>query len=75
MSVEEQRRCQAPNHINALKTADGRYWYISPDHKDYGRLIGDPKLRGQRLVVDGDYYPGINTIRITWSRSATLTML
>lgn len=75
MSIERQRRCAARHHINALKTADGRYLYISPDHKDYGRLIGDPEMRGRRLVVDGDYYPGINTLRITWSRSVNLTAL
>jgi hypothetical protein len=75
MSVADQRRCAEPHHVNALKTADGRYWFISPDHKDYGRLITDPRMRGRRLVVDGDYYPGINTLRIKLSRSATLTML
>jgi hypothetical protein len=75
MSIESQRRCGARHHINALKTADGRYWYISPDHESYGRLIGDPQMRGRRLIVDGDYYPGINTLRITWSRSVNLTRL
>lgn len=75
MAVEDQRRCGNPHHVNALKTADGRYWYISPDHEDYGRLITDPQMRGRRLVVDGDYYPGINTLRIKLSRSPALTML
>lgn len=74
-SVEEQRRCADPHHVNALKTADGRYWHISPDHADYGRLIRDPRMRGRRLVVDGDYYPGINTLRIKFSRSPTLALL
>jgi hypothetical protein len=75
MSIEYQRRCTAPYHVNALKTSDGKYWYISPDHEEYGRLIGDPRMRGRRLVVDGDYYPGINTLRIKWSRSPALAML
>lgn len=75
MSVEYQRRCADRHHVNALKTADGRYWHISPDHKEYGKLIADPEMRGRRLVVDGDYYPGINTLRITLSRSPQLTML
>jgi hypothetical protein len=75
MSLEAQRNCKAPYHVNALKTADGRYWHISPDHEEYGRLIADPAMRGTRLVVDGDYYPGINTLRIKWSRAPTIAML
>lgn len=75
MLVQDQQRCGDPHHLNALKTTDGRYWHISPDHRDYGRLVTDPRMRGRRLVVDGDYYPGINTLRIKLSRAATLTML
>jgi anti-sigma factor RsiW len=75
MSIEQQRNCRARHHINALKTADGRYWHISPDQADYGKMIADPQIRGRRLVVDGDYYPGINTLRITFSRSAAVAVL
>ena len=67
MDAEYQRNCDHPDHFNALKTADGRYWHISPDQEGYGRLIHDMQVRGQRLVVDGRYYPAINTFHIDQS--------
>lgn len=67
MGVEYQRNCDHPDHVNALKTADGRYWHISPDQEAYGRLIHDQQVRGQQLIVDGQYYPAINTLHIDQS--------
>jgi len=75
MSLEYQRDCDHPHHVNALKTADGRYWHISPDQRGYGRLVTDPEMRGRRMVIDGDYYPAINTVHIDSSRLSARAIL
>jgi mycothiol system anti-sigma-R factor len=74
-TLEQQRRCNHPHHVNALKTADGEYWSISPDQSGYGRLVHDPQLRGRRMVINGVYYPGINTLHIDESRTAVRDVL
>jgi anti-sigma factor (TIGR02949 family) len=75
MDLRYQRDCNHPDHVNALKTADGRYWHISPDQEAYGRLIHDLEVRGRKLVVDGQYYPAINTLHIDRSRPSARDIL
>jgi mycothiol system anti-sigma-R factor len=74
-TLEQQRRCNHPHHVNALKTAEGNYWNISPDQTGYGRLVHDPELRGRRMMIDGVYYPGINTLHIDESRTTIRDVL
>lgn len=64
MPVGDQHRCAHPHHINALKTADGRYWHISPDQEGYGELIHNREMRGERLAIEGRFYPEINTVHM-----------
>ena len=64
-SVDDQRRCTHPLHINALKLADGSYWTISPDQTDFRYLLLDRGVRGRKLVVRGELYRDAETIRLT----------
>lgn len=64
-SVEDQRRCTHPLHINALKLAEGSYWTISPDQTDFRYLLLDRGVRGRKLVVRGELYRDAETIRLT----------
>jgi hypothetical protein len=75
MPLDRQRHCTHPHHLNALKTADGRYWFISPDQDAYGELVNDRELRGRQLRIDGAYYPAINTLHIDDSRPAARDIL
>jgi anti-sigma factor (TIGR02949 family) len=68
-TLEEQRRCKHPHHVNALRTRDGRYWFISPDQEAYGAMIHDRSMRGRRMVINGVYYPAINTVHIDRSQA------
>ena len=64
-TVEQQRGCRHPDHVNALKPADGMYWNLSLG-QDAARAIAlDPARRGERITVEGDFYPGLSTIRLT----------
>lgn len=62
--LDAQRRCAHPLHINALKTADGAYWTISPDQTDYRYLLLDRAVRGTTLVIDGELYEDAMIIRL-----------
>jgi anti-sigma factor (TIGR02949 family) len=64
-SVDDQRRCTHPLHINALKLADGSYWTISPDQTDFRYLLLDRGVRGHELVVRGELYRDAEMIRLT----------
>jgi anti-sigma factor (TIGR02949 family) len=62
---EAQRRCTDPRHLNALKLPDGSYWLISP-HDELSRdWLFRPDLRGREVSFRGDYYPRLETVRLT----------
>jgi hypothetical protein len=61
---EEQRACNHPRHLNALKAADGRYWSPSLDPPAMRALLVDRRLRGHVLRVRGEGYPRIHTLRV-----------
>jgi hypothetical protein len=63
-TFDQQRKCRMPHHLNALLARDGKYWSISLDREIYKMLLLDPELRGHRLMVDGDLYSAIRTLRI-----------
>jgi hypothetical protein len=65
---DEQRRCSARAHFNALRMADGSYWMLSLDGADARRLASDATLRGRRIVVEGELYAPMRTLHLTrWS--------
>ena len=63
--LASQRGCTHPHHINALKRADGSYWSISSEEKDFRYLLLDRDVRGEQLVVQGRLYPETHTVHLT----------
>lgn len=63
-SIEQQRRCRMPHHLNVLLRDDGSYWNLSLDREINKMILLDPEMRGHRLVVDGDLYGAIHTLGI-----------
>lgn len=72
---EQQVRCRHPRHFNALKVADGQYWNLSLGEDRARDIVLDPGWRGQRVVVEGDYYPALSTVRIMQIRRAKVVSL
>lgn len=64
-SIRQQKNCRHPKHLNALKVESGRYWNLSLDQESGREILLDPRLRGKRLVVDGDLFTGIRTLRMS----------
>ncbi len=64
-TLEQQRGCRHPEHVNALKPADGMYWNLSLGQDAARALALDPARRGERITVEGDFYPDLSTIRLT----------
>lgn len=64
-SMDQQRRCTHPLHVNALKLAGGNYWNLAADEEAARQMLLDRDLRGSRLVVSGQYYPGLHTLHVT----------
>lgn len=69
-SMSEQIRCRHPRHFNALKVADGQYWTLSLGQEGVRDLVLDPGRRGRRLIVRGDFYPALSTLRVAEIREA-----
>jgi hypothetical protein len=67
---EQQRGCRHGRHVNALKVADGTYWSLSLSQDNARELVFDPAARGNRLVVEGDFYPELSTIHLISMRPA-----
>ncbi len=63
-SVDHQRACTHRRHFNALKLEGGGYWYVNPDSQAARQVVFDPRMRGSRLRVRGNYYPDLETIRL-----------
>jgi len=63
-TIEQQRRCRHPNHVNALKLADGSYWTMDPGPAEFRYLLLDPGERGRTLRVAGRLAPETGVIRL-----------
>ena len=63
-SLEQQRQCTHPKHLNALKLDDGGYWQVSLDHEVGRELITERSLRGTRMRVEGLLYERIRTLQV-----------
>lgn len=64
-SLEQQRRCHHPHHINALRLASGEHWNLSLDGADARLLALRHDMRGHRLRVQGDFVPALRALRLT----------
>jgi hypothetical protein len=64
LTLGEQRACSDPRHLNALKCSDGGYWSVLLTDGRLRALALDREVRGRRLVVDGEFYPTIRSVRI-----------
>lgn len=62
-TLAEQRKCAHPEHLNALRVADG-HWNVSLEREEGRRIAVDRELRGREVRVVGEYYPKIRTVRI-----------
>jgi len=62
--LNDQRGCEHPHHLNALKVSPGHYWHISLDQELGRRLVADRDLRGHRLRVVGELYADIRTLHV-----------
>jgi anti-sigma factor (TIGR02949 family) len=63
-SLEFQLRCRHERHFNALRVADGQYWNLNLSQLQARDIVLDPGRRGERVVVEGDYYPRLQTLRV-----------
>lgn len=63
--VASQRDCRQPSHLNVLRMADGAYWSLSLDVPEARAIVADAALRGRTVMVEGDLYPSIRTLRLT----------
>jgi hypothetical protein len=63
-SVQDQRACTHPHHLNALRVGSDRYWNVSLDGDLGRRLAADRDMRGHRLSVVGDLYTHSRTLRL-----------
>jgi hypothetical protein len=63
-SIEAQRKCTHPLHLNALRRANGEYLYVNPEQEEYRDLLLARDARGLKLVVSGETLPGTTTIRV-----------
>jgi len=63
-TLDQQRRCRHPEHLNALKLPDGSYWRIDQASSVDPQLVTDPEMRGHRIRVEGEYQPQARTIRL-----------
>ncbi len=64
-SLEHQRRCRNDRHFNALRMADGQYWNLSLSQARAREIVLDPRRRGERVMVEGDFYPQLGTLLVT----------
>jgi anti-sigma factor (TIGR02949 family) len=64
-TLEEQRLCAHPHHLNALKVGPDQYWNISLQQEAGRRLVADREMRGHRVLVTGDLYTSIRTLHVT----------
>lgn len=64
-TIEQQRLCDEPGHSNALKIGPDEYWKVGLDHEVGRSLAADREMRGHRLRVEGEFYPGLDSIELT----------
>jgi anti-sigma factor (TIGR02949 family) len=63
-TLDQQRRCGHPEHLNALKLPDGSYWHIDQGSSVAPQLVTDREMRGHRIRVEGDYNPQARTVQL-----------
>jgi anti-sigma factor (TIGR02949 family) len=64
VSLDQQRRCNHPHHVNALRLANGEHWSLSLDGQDARLLAMRRDLRGHRLRIQGDFVPALRALRL-----------
>jgi hypothetical protein len=64
-TLDEQRLCTHPYHLNALKLGPDQYWNVSLQQEAGRRLVADRDMRGHRVLVTGDLYTSIRTLHLT----------
>lgn len=64
LSYALQRACRNPEHVNALRLADGTYWGILPTEAASRAGVEGADERGRRVAVVGDYYPAIHSVAV-----------
>lgn len=64
-TLEQQRHCAHPHHLNALKIGPNQYWNISLQQAAGRRLVADREMRGHRVLVTGDLVTSIRTLQLT----------
>lgn len=68
LSFERQRACRDEGHLNGLRCADGRTWAVVLTDGKLRTLVLDPRLRGRRLVIEGEFHPASGSVRVArWS--------
>jgi hypothetical protein len=74
-TLDQQRRCEHPLHVNALRLADGGYWLIHAEQLVYRELMFDREMRGHRLEIEGDLHAPLKTLQIRRARDLGLDSL
>jgi hypothetical protein len=64
-TLDQQRNCTHPHHLNALRVSADRYWNLSLVQPLGRRLVADRDMRGHRLQIVGDLYASIQTLDVT----------
>lgn len=64
-TLEQQRACLHPRHVNALKLGGDTYWNVSLDQRAGRQLATDREMRGHVLLVEGALHTGIRTLQVT----------
>jgi hypothetical protein len=62
---EQQKACRDERHLNVLKSADGQYYHVNLDRPIARQIVLDRAQRGRTVVISADFYPDIQTLRLT----------
>jgi anti-sigma factor (TIGR02949 family) len=62
---EQQQACRDERHLNVLKSADGQYYHVNLDRPLAREIVLDRAQRGRTVVISADFYPDIQTLRLT----------
>jgi hypothetical protein len=62
---EQQKACRDERHLNVLKSADGQYYHVNLDRPLAREIVLDRAQRGRTVVINADFYPDIQTLRLT----------
>jgi len=62
---EQQKACRDERHLNVLKSADGQYYHVNLDRPLAREIVLDRGQRGRTVMISADFYPDIETLRLT----------